>query len=756
MERITKLMSILALGAVMTMVSCQREEPIVETPEETGVSKVTVTAGAGIMQTKSAVVITGSTRSLSFTTGDRLYVRGLITGTDPQKIVAGYLDIVGTPEEGATRADFSGDLDVYELESPSSYDFADAGNPLAECSNILGWLVHKDAVGFTVDAGRNGAYTTTIAATVNELMSHSLPVYGFYDEGSFPLSVGDSPSSCTPIFNVNLSGLTPATEYTLVYRNGNDASSIDVTKTLGTVTADGSGNAAFACYVSGTTTAEEYHGFLLANTADCCDVMRVDLATKALAGKVYNATRTAVSDPHLIPLTFEAREAGAEVSFHLPSNATAEGDVQYRLNCGEWTNYTSESAITLTNVGDKVQFRGKKDRYYVSSSDHGQFYCSASCYVYGNIMSLVTDYSSDPFAFATNLTLTSTDTFYGLFNSNTHIDNQETKSLLMPAMTLASSCYRYMFKGCTGLTTAPVLPAETLASTCYDHMFSGCTGLTTVPDLHATALAIRCCQYMFEGCTSLITAPALPATTLSNSCYENMFLNCTSLTISPILAAQTMVSDCYRDMFKGCSNLKYLTCLAKSGPSSSYFKFVTLFFGATGSSTVSASGTFIHAIGASWQTYPPDWTRMEDISTLIGNFTLSKSQIYTGTLAKNVQISIGDGSTVTLHNVSINADGAWTTGDHAGITCLGDATINLEGTNTVIGFAPGYPGIQAGPESKTLTIQGTGSLTASSNGDGVGIGSANNSTCGNITISVDLHVETSDEGRIWTLTPVAP
>ena len=299
MEKMLKRICLLALGAVI--VSCQQEEPIVETPEEAGVSKVTVTAGAGIVQTKSAVVTVGTTRSLSFTTGDRLYVRGLITGTDPQKIVAGYLDIVGTPEEGATHADFSGTLDVYvfasagtpDVYSSSTYEFTDASNPLAECSSILGWLVHNDAVGFTVDAGQNGAYTNTIAATVNELMSHSLPVYGFYDEGSFPLSVGDSPSTCTPIFNVNLSGLTADTEYTLVYRNGDDAFNIDETKTLGTITADGSGNAAFACYVSGVTTAEEYHGFLLTNTADGSDVRITSLATKALVSKVYNATREA-------------------------------------------------------------------------------------------------------------------------------------------------------------------------------------------------------------------------------------------------------------------------------------------------------------------------------------------------------------------------------------------------------------------------------------------------------------------------------
>ena len=89
MERITKLMSILALGAVMTMVSCQQEEPIAETPEETGVSQVTVTAGAGIVQTKSAVVTTGSTRSLSFTTGDRLYVRGISTAASGSNMLPG-------------------------------------------------------------------------------------------------------------------------------------------------------------------------------------------------------------------------------------------------------------------------------------------------------------------------------------------------------------------------------------------------------------------------------------------------------------------------------------------------------------------------------------------------------------------------------------------------------------------------------------------------------------------------------------------
>jgi hypothetical protein len=45
-----------------------------------------------------------------------------------------------------------------------------------------------------------------------------------------------------------------------------------------------------------------------------------------------------------------------------------------------------------------------------------------------------------------------------------------------------------MFNGCTSLVQAPILPATTLAKSCYKSMFSGCTGLTTV-NLPATTLA---------------------------------------------------------------------------------------------------------------------------------------------------------------------------------------------------------------------------------------------------------------------------
>ena len=104
--------------------------------------------------------------------------------------------------------------------------------------------------------------------------------------------------------------------------------------------------------------------------------------------------------------------------------------------------------------------------------------------------------------------------------------------LLLPAQTLADSCYDYMFYGCSSLSSAPELSSETLAEYCYECMFSGCTSLTTAPALPATTLAYACYDSMFHGCTSLTSAPALTAQTLAEYCYGNMFNGCTSLSVS--------------------------------------------------------------------------------------------------------------------------------------------------------------------------------------------------------------------------------
>ena len=125
--------------------------------------------------------------------------------------------------------------------------------------------------------------------------------------------------------------------------------------------------------------------------------------------------------------------------------------------------------------------------------------------------------------------------------------------------TMADYCYRYMFDGCTSLTTAPALPATTLAGYCYNSMFYNCTSLTTAPALPATTLASSCYDSMFYGCTALTKAPELPATTLAYYCYASMFDGCTSLATAPELPATKLVPSCYQSMFNGCTNIKLST-----------------------------------------------------------------------------------------------------------------------------------------------------------------------------------------------------
>ena len=115
-------------------------------------------------------------------------------------------------------------------------------------------------------------------------------------------------------------------------------------------------------------------------------------------------------------------------------------------------------------------------------------------------------------------------------------------------------------------------------------------------------------------------------------------------------------------------------------------------------------------------------------------FTAQDGDVLIGEAMDRYKISIADGATVTLRNVTINADGDYDYGAYAGITCLGDATITLEGTNSVCGFDEDYPGIYV-PVGKTLTIEGSGKLTAESNGVGAGIGGAVDLSCGNIVIN---------------------
>ena len=191
--------------------------------------------------------------------------------------------------------------------------------------------------------------------------------------------------------------------------------------------------------------------------------------------------------------------------------------------------------------------------------------------------------------------------------------NEWASGLLLPAETLTSSCYMYMFNGCTALTKGPELPAETLAYGCYGNMFSGCSALTE--------------------------APALPAKTLANACYASMFQGCRALTTAPELPAKTLVQQCYMYMFKGCGNLNYVKCLATSGINDNYstYEWLANVYTRGGSLEIDQSATSSwteksdNGIPIGWIVYDPtkshpltnvthgDWKNPGDWKKVIGS-----------------------------------------------------------------------------------------------------------------------------------------
>lgn len=263
-------------------------------------------------------------------------------------------------------------------------------------------------------------------------------------------------------------------------------------------------------------------------------------------------------------LTFDALEDGT-FTFTLNKEVSTDEvqSISYSLDGGKnWvtTGNANNQTVTITTPtvsrGNSVIWKGDANKLVKNASLSNGVPLGAtvisstnSFNAKGNIMSLL--YGDE---YKNKVDLTDKNyCFTYLFKDCTGLTSAENLSL--PATALAKSCYQKMFQGCTSLTTAPILPAKTLADNCYYDMFDGCTSLTTAPELPATTLVDWCYAFMFDGCTNLASAPELPATVLTEYCYNGMFRDCTSLTTAPALPAKTLATNCYYQMFYGCTSL---------------------------------------------------------------------------------------------------------------------------------------------------------------------------------------------------------
>ena len=262
-----------------------------------------------------------------------------------------------------------------------------------------------------------------------------------------------------------------------------------------------------------------------------------------------------------------------------PSSNKYSYKVEYSTDKRNWSIITFDTTTPQTvtiSEGEKLYLRNDSGLFnYRDGNDKYMTTINTSqkCKVGGNINTLlnyneeIVDISgkngcfTELFRNATNITDVSNlvmpattlavSCYYSMFSSCKSLVNAPS----LPATTLASGCYQYMFSSCSSLTTAPTLPATTLAYNCYISMFSNCTSLTTAPALPATTLAGYCYQYMFRECSNLINPPELPATELKRNCYEYMFDTCKSLVTAPALPATKLEESCYSNMFSHCPSL---------------------------------------------------------------------------------------------------------------------------------------------------------------------------------------------------------
>lgn len=314
--RRTATAAMLAAALMTGMAACSNDDNMTDEPTTTvptttapqAVSTVHVTVGAGISDgdgtTRADVtetVVEGKTqRTLTFTTGDKLFVYAAIAANTAY-CLAGTVSI----DESSISADgksakFTGDLTVYDNSSsnvtPSSWTFQDASNPIAECSSGDAFLIPKDAPSGLYDIlsyiGYVHNYDKSIASDVNTLMKTALQVKGNLDAttNNFTLEKVD------PIINCNLGGLTPGVKYEVNLQRG-EASTTYSTK----YTADADGKVSFAVSYKGGS--NEWAFTLEGGSL----LFTYSLGTKDLGAKVYNVTRAAATTVNTLTIQTEKK-----------------------------------------------------------------------------------------------------------------------------------------------------------------------------------------------------------------------------------------------------------------------------------------------------------------------------------------------------------------------------------------------------------------------------------------------------------------
>ena len=359
---------VVAAALIIVLSACTKEDMVNGAQAQTDAAQIiNVTVGAGFdtnASTRSAVVYNESdkTRTLIFTKGDKLFFTGTL-GEEQQDgdysyykyKVAGFLTMVeGSLNEDGKSAKFTGDLYlltpkkideyyVYEKNTNATYDF-NGKDPISLTTTNEVYLVHEDAVkDKDYQAGDEYFYySSDWAADVNTLMTTKMSVGSYNDynaeKKSFTLkNLGG------PVFNCNISGLSPNTTYRMSYRWSSSEGMEWDSDFKTPITADASGKVAFAIFPIIPSPATNIIKFTPLKSNGEVDeegeVMLVDLGPQNLDyNKVYNITRTAYPEGYMVDVEIEAT-----------SPSTVSSAIQTTLNTANATfpvNFILKNTVT--------------------------------------------------------------------------------------------------------------------------------------------------------------------------------------------------------------------------------------------------------------------------------------------------------------------------------------------------------------------------------------------------------------------------
>lgn len=266
---------------------------------------------------------------------------------------------------------------------------------------------------------------------------------------------------------------------------------------------------------------------------------------------------------------------------------------------------------------------------------------------------------------------------------------------------------------------------ETLASTCDLAVYDGkLTSNSELPGSATLKNQLAIAEFTFKDYSGTDITSLITKLTIIQMQGDNN----NSLTINRTAAAGPIYVALYPTPG---SNKENITVTATANDDTKYEKDFKFTFAANNIYPIAVK-TF-KVVDVSTLTIPDGENYVE--------YTAQNGDMLTGTIANYVLIRIAENANVALKNLTIDYKAPPGSNYHfhnPGITCIGNATIILEGTNKVKAFEGDFPGIWAATNSSnndyTLTIKGDGSLEAIGQMGGAGIGGCNGGNCGNIVI----------------------